>query len=178
MERRQEEPHAVVPGGLYHACLTDLIGDGQGIGVAMGEGHTHMRWENATKTLTILGLGAMLTVSMGARGMAGAAAQGSAQSYAGQVREIKIDRCSPQPGTCEGSMVLAQARGQEVALAIVPATPIQRGEQRVYLDELGIGNYVTVWATPLPRKAREWGDNKVGTSPGERPLRLHETDEE
>jgi hypothetical protein len=137
-----------------------------------------MRVENATKVLTILSLGAVLTVGMGARVMADAAAQAAVQQYAGQVRQIKIDRCSPQPGTCEGSMVLAQARGQEVALAIAPQTPIQRGEQRVYLDELGVGNYVTVWATPLPRGARGLGEGRVGTSPGERPLRLHETDEE
>lgn len=137
-----------------------------------------MRVENAAKALTIFSLGAMLTVGMGGRWTADAAAQAAAQSYAGQVREIKIDRCSPQPGTCEGSMVLAQARGQEVALAITPQTPIQRGEQRVYLDELGVGNYVTVWATPLTRGARGWGAGRVGTSPGEHPIRLDETDEE
>lgn len=137
-----------------------------------------MRVENAAKALTILSLGAMLTVGVGGRWTTDAAAQAAAQSYAGQVREIKIDRCSPQPGTCEGSMVLVQVRGQEVALAITPQTPIQRGEQRVYLDELGVGNYVTVWATPLTRGARGWGGGRVGTSPGERPLRLDETDEE
>jgi hypothetical protein len=144
----------------------------------MGEGQTYMRWENATRALTILSLGAMLMVSMGARGMADAAAQASVRQYTGQVREIKIDRCSPRPGTCEGSMVLAQARGPEVALAITPETPIRREEQRVYLDELGVGNYVTVWATPPTRKAREWGESRVGTSPGERPLRLNETADE
>jgi hypothetical protein len=137
-----------------------------------------MRVENAAKALTVLSLGAMLAVGMGGRWGAGAAAQAAVRQYAGQVREIKIGRCSPQPGTCEGSMVLAQARGQEVALAIAPQTPIQRGEQRVYLDELGIGNYVTVWATPLPPKTRGWGQGRAGTSPGERPLRLGETDEE
>ena len=70
------------------------------------------------------------------------------------------------------------ARGQEVALAITPQTPMQRGEQRVYLGELGVGSYVTVWATPLARGARGWGGGSVGTGPGERPLRLDETDEE
>jgi hypothetical protein len=136
-----------------------------------------MRVESAAKAVTILSLGAMLTVGMGGRWTADVAAQAAVQQYAGQVREIKIDRCGPQPGTCEGSMVLEQARGREVALAIAPQTPIQRGEQRVYLDELGIGNYVTVLATPLPRKTRGWGQGMVGTSPGERPLRLDETDE-
>jgi hypothetical protein len=73
------------------------------------------------------------------------------------VREIKIDQCGLQPGTCEGSIVLEQSGGQEVALAIQPGTPIQRGDQLVHLDELGIGNYVRAQATPLP--------NEVGNLP-------------
>jgi hypothetical protein len=46
-------------------------------------------------------------------------------------------------------LVLAQARGQEIDLAIPAGTLIQRGNQRVHLEELGIGNYVMVQATPL-----------------------------
>ena len=90
-----------------------------------------MRWENAAKTLTILSLGAMLTVGMGVRGMADAAAQAAVQPYVAQVREIKIDRCSPQPGTCEGSMVLGQARGQEVAFDCATDPDTTRGAARV-----------------------------------------------
>jgi hypothetical protein len=66
--------------------------------------------------LTVVGLGAMLTVGVGAWGVASAAPQSPVQSYTGQVREINIDQCGLEPGTCEGSLVLAQARGQEVDL--------------------------------------------------------------
>lgn len=140
------------------------------------------------KMLTMLGLGALLTVGGGAWGATSAAAQTPVQSYTGQVREIKIDRCGLEPGTCAGSLVLAQAGGQEVDLAIPPGISIQRGEQRVHLEELGVGNYVMVQATPLPS---ETGNplgfgldevprdrNRVGTSPGERPYTLRESSEE
>jgi hypothetical protein len=96
-----------------------------------------------------LGLGALLTVGMGAWGIAGAAQQAPVQQYTGQVREIKIDQCGLETGTCEGSLVLAQARGQQIDLAIPAGTTIQRGDQRVHLEELGVGNYVMVQATPL-----------------------------
>ena len=96
--------------------------------------------------LTVLGLGAMLIAGAGAWGVPSAAAQGQVQSYTGQVREITIDQCGLEPGTCAGSLVLAQARGSQVDLAIPEGTTIQRGDQRVHLDELGIGNYVMVQA--------------------------------
>jgi hypothetical protein len=99
--------------------------------------------------LTVVGLGAILTVGMGIWGVASAAPQGPVQSYTGQVREINIDQCGLEPGTCEGSLVLAQARGQEVDLAIPAGTTIQRGGQGVHLEELGVGNYVMVQAVPL-----------------------------
>jgi hypothetical protein len=102
----------------------------------------------------------MLTGGMGAWGVASAAAQGPVQSYTGQVRAINIDQCGLKPGTCEGSLVLAQARGQAVDLAIPAGTAIQRGGQGVYLEELGVGNYVMVQAAPLspvPQgKGRHW----------------------
>jgi hypothetical protein len=94
-----------------------------------------------------LGLAALLTAGGGTWAVASAASQ--AQSYAGQVREVNIDQCGMEPGTCEGSLVLAQARGQEVDLAIPAGTAIQRGNARVHLEELGIGNYVMVQAVPL-----------------------------
>jgi hypothetical protein len=135
-----------------------------------------------------LGLGALLTVGLGAWGRAGAAQQSPVQQYTGQVREIKIDQCGLESGTCEGSLVLAQARGQEVALAIAAGTAIQRGAQQVHLEELGVGNYVMVQAAPL---RRETGNplgfgldqpsrrgNRVGTSMGERPMTLQESSEE
>jgi hypothetical protein len=39
--------------------------------------------------------------------------------------------------------------GQQVDLAIPAGTTIQRGSERVHLEELGVGNYVMVQATPL-----------------------------
>jgi hypothetical protein len=128
--------------------------------------------------LAVLGLGALLTVSAGAWGMDGATAQASMRPYTGQVVEIKIDQCGLEPGTCEGSLILAQPGGQQVALAIPSGTAIQRADQLVRLEEVGIGNYVTVQAAPLPSKPLEWDESRVGTSAGERPLRLDETNGE
>jgi hypothetical protein len=112
-----------------------------------------------------IGLAALLTVGVGTWGMASAASQAQAQSYAGQVREINIDQCGLEPGTCEGSLVLAQARGQAVDLAIPAGTMIQRGGQHVHLEELGVGNYVMVQAlplSPLPHgNSRDWTWDKI-----------------
>jgi hypothetical protein len=99
--------------------------------------------------LTILGLGAILTVGVGSWGMASAAAQTTPQSYTGQVREITIDQPVLEPEAYAGSLVLAQAGGQEVNLAIPAGTLIRRGDQHVHLEALSIGNYVTVQATAL-----------------------------
>jgi hypothetical protein len=110
------------------------------------------------------GLAALLTLGTGTWGVASAGPQGRAESYTGQVREIHIDRCGLEPGTCAGSLVLAQARGGQVDLAIPVGTTIQRGNQRVHLEELGIGNYVMVQArslAPLPQGNggnRTWGE--------------------
>lgn len=137
--------------------------------------------------LTVLGLSAMLMAGAGAWGMAAAAQPAPAQTYRGQVREINIDQCGLEPGTCAGSLVLAQAGGQQVALAILAGTTMQRGDERVHLDELGVGNYVMVQAAPVPSdvddtlgfglvpKSRT-GD-RVGTSSGERPVALRESSE-
>jgi hypothetical protein len=134
--------------------------------------------KRVNRGLTVLGLGALLTVNVGVWGMAGGAAQAPVRPYTGQIREIKIDQCGLEPGTCEGSLVLKQAGGQLVALAIPSRTAIQRGDQRVHLEEVDIGNYVTVQAAPLPSEPLEWDESRVGTSAGERPLRLDETNSE
>jgi hypothetical protein len=114
--------------------------------------------------LTVLGLGTMLVVGAGAWGMA-AAQPAPSQTYRGQVREIAIDQCGLEPGTCEGSLVLAQARGQEVTLSLPAGTTLQRGAERVHLEELGVGNYVMVQAAPQPSalsgNGREWTWGKV-----------------
>ena len=128
--------------------------------------------------LTALGLGALLTVSVGVWGMAGAAAQAPVRPYTGQVREIKIHQCGLEPGVCEGSLVLAQAGGQQVPLGMPSGTLIQRGDQLVHLEEVSVGNYVTVQAAPLPSEPLEWDESRVGMSAGERPLRVDETNGE
>jgi hypothetical protein len=98
--------------------------------------------------LTILGLGAILTVGVGSWGMTSAAAQTTPQSYTGHVREITIDQPALGPEAYAGSLMLAQAGGPDVTLTIPGGTSIQRGNQHVYLEALSIGNYVTVQATP------------------------------
>jgi hypothetical protein len=146
-----------------------------------------MLGKRANRGLTVLGLGALLTASVGVWGLAGGAGQAPVRPYTGQVREIKIHQCGLEPGACEGSLVLAQAGGQEVALAIPAGTVIQRGERRVHLDEIGVGNYVMVQAKPLPSatgdplgfgldEVSRDGDG-VGTSMGERPVTLKESSE-
>jgi hypothetical protein len=73
--------------------------------------------------------------------------------YEGQIRSIKIDECGLEPGSCEGSIILAQAGGaREVRLAVKPGTRLKRGDRFVTLDELGIGTYVKVKAVQLPRQ--------------------------
>jgi hypothetical protein len=124
-----------------------------------------MRRKHIQGVLMGFGLAALLMVGVGTWGVANASPQGQAQSYTGQVREIKIDQCGLEPGTCAGSLVLAQARGQEVDIAIPAGTTLQRGNQRVHLEELGVGNYVMVQAAPLSPSqqgnGRDWTWNKI-----------------
>jgi hypothetical protein len=133
---------------------------GGGAAVAPREGERHMRRKHVQAVLMGVGLAALLTGHVAMGGVANAAPQAQAQAYTGQVREVKIDQCGLEPGTCAGSLVLAQARGQAVALAIPAGTTIQRGHHRVHLEELGVGNYVTVQAAPLspvpPGNGGDW----------------------
>ena len=105
--------------------------------------------------------------------VAGEQRQTPVKAYEGQIKSVKIDKCGLQPGTCEGSIVLAQKGGGDVALAILPGTWIKRGDHLVLIDELGVGNYVKAQATPLPAGAPRPGT--VGSSPGERAYLLEET---
>jgi hypothetical protein len=83
--------------------------------------------------------------------MAGAASKTAVQPYEGQIKSIKIDKCGLQPGSCEGSVILARAGGAgEVTLAIKPGTWLKRGDQFVTIDELGVGNYVKAEAVQIP----------------------------
>jgi len=83
--------------------------------------------------------------------LAGTASKTEVRPYEGQIKSVKIDKCGLQPGSCEGSIILAQAgRGDEVTLAIKPGTWLKRGTQFVTIDELGVGNRVKVEAVQLP----------------------------
>jgi hypothetical protein len=83
--------------------------------------------------------------------MAGADSKATVQPYEGQIKSIKVDKCGLQPGSCEGSVILAKAGGGgEITLAIKPGTWLKRGDQLVTIDELGVGNYVKVEAVRLP----------------------------
>jgi hypothetical protein len=113
--------------------------------------------------LAVLGLGAMLIAGAGPWGMSAAAQSAPDQTYRGQVREINIDQCGLEPGTCEGSLVLAQARGQEVTLPIPVGATIQRGNGRVHLEQLGVGNYVMVQAPRQPSDGAIQGNGRDWT---------------
>jgi len=83
--------------------------------------------------------------------MAGASSSAKMQPYEGQIKAVKVEKCGLQPGSCEGSVILARAGGAgEDTLAIKPGTWLKRGDQLVTIDELGIGNYVKVEAVQLP----------------------------
>jgi hypothetical protein len=83
--------------------------------------------------------------------MAAPATKAAVQPYEGQIRSIKVDKCGLQPGSCEGSVILARAGGAgEVTLAIKPGTWLKRGDQFVTIDELGVGNYVKAEAVQIP----------------------------
>ena len=70
--------------------------------------------------------------------------------FEGQIKSVKIDKCGQQPGTCEGSIVLARKGGEEVALAIKPGTWMTRGEKFVLIDELKVGDNVQARGIILP----------------------------
>jgi hypothetical protein len=103
------------------------------------------------RTALALVLWATLSLALVVSVMAGGGYSAKAQPYEGQIRSIKIDKCGLQPGTCEGSVILARAGGAgEVTLAIKPGTWLKRGDQFVTIDELGVGNYVKAEAVQIP----------------------------
>jgi hypothetical protein len=103
------------------------------------------------RTALVLLLCATLSLALAVSLMAGGSYAAKAQAYEGQIKSIKIDKCGLQPGSCEGSVILAKAGGgSEVTLAIKPGTWLKRGDQFVTIDELGVGNYVKVEAVKLP----------------------------
>jgi hypothetical protein len=103
------------------------------------------------RTTLVLLLCAMCSLALVASTMAGGGYSAKAQPYEGQIKSVKVDKCGLQPGSCEGSVILAKAAGgEEITLAIRPGTWLKRGDQLVTIDELGIGNYVKVEAVQLP----------------------------
>jgi hypothetical protein len=105
----------------------------------------------ALRTLLAVLLCAAFALAPVASVMAGGASSAQVQPYEGQIRSVKIDKCGLQPGSCEGSVILARAAGAgEVILAIKPGTWLKRGDQFVTIDELGVGNYVKVEAVQIP----------------------------
>ncbi len=103
------------------------------------------------RTTLVLLLCAAFSLALAASVMAGAASSAKMQPYEGQIKSIKIDKCGLQPGTCEGSVILARAANAgEITLAINPGTWLKRGDQFVTIDELGVGNYVKVEAVQIP----------------------------
>lgn len=109
-----------------------------------------MRQKRMKRVLAVLGLGSILMVGAAVWSTVATAQPAPAQRYTGQVREINIDQCGLEPGTYEGSLVLAQARGHQVTLNIPAGTTMQRGDERAHLEQLGLGNYVMVQAAPQP----------------------------
>jgi hypothetical protein len=104
------------------------------------------------RTTLVLVLCAVISLALAASVTAGGGYATKAQPYEGQIKSIKVDKCGLQPGSCEGSVILAKKDGGEVNLGIKPGTWLKRGDQFVTIDELGIGNYVKVEAVQLPNQ--------------------------
>ena len=105
----------------------------------------------ATKIILAWLLGGAASFAPPAWVMAGGASAAKVQPYEGQIRSMKIDKCGLQPGTCEGSILLARAGGAgDVTLAVKPGTWLKRADRFVTIDALGVGNYVKVEAVQLP----------------------------
>jgi hypothetical protein len=103
------------------------------------------------RTVLILLLYSAFSLVLVASTIAGTSSAAKMQPYEGQIKSIKVEKCGLQPGSCEGSVILARAGGAgEVTLAVKPGTWLKRGDLLVTIDELGIGNYVKVEAVQLP----------------------------
>ena len=92
----------------------------------------------------------IVTVGAVSIGVAGDGPKLPVKRYEGQIKAIKIDRCGIEPGQCIGSIILAQKGGGEVTLGIRPGTWLKRGSNFVYIEDLGVGNYVMAEAVAIP----------------------------
>jgi hypothetical protein len=118
----------------------------RGVQGTAGKETTPMKNINAVGMLL---LSMVIAISPASLGVAGEQRSAPVKQYQGQIRSIRIDTCGLQPGTCEGSLVVAQSGGREVTLAVKSGTWIKRGEQLVLIEELGVGNYVQVQAAEI-----------------------------
>jgi hypothetical protein len=90
-------------------------------------------------------------LALGSCATAGSGAAPQGQRYAGRITSVTIEKCGLKPGTCEGSITVAPAHGgPAITLAITPWTRLTRGEQDVIIEDLSVGNAVTVEAEPRP----------------------------
>jgi hypothetical protein len=99
-----------------------------------------------TKATQVLMVWLMLTAGWWPLAIAGEQRSTLLKQYRGTITSIRVERCGKRPGLCEGSIVLTQREGGEVALAIRPGTWIKRGERLVMLEELIVGNDIHVQA--------------------------------
>lgn len=98
-------------------------------------------------------LSAAFSVALVASVMAGEIDSAELTPYEGQIRSITIDTCGLEPGSCQGSIVLAQAGdAREVRLAVKPETWLKRGDRFVTICQLGVGSYVKVKAVRIPQQ--------------------------
>lgn len=102
------------------------------------------------RVVAVILLCTVFSVALFSLGMAGTQKESPAMQYEGKIKSLRIDKCGEQPGSCEGSIVLAQKAGDEVALAIKPGTWIRRSEKFVLIDELKVGDNVQARAVQLP----------------------------
>jgi hypothetical protein len=103
-----------------------------------------------TSQMVVFLICAIVTVSALSVGIAGDGPKIKTQRHEGQIKSIKIDRCGLEPGQCIGSIILAQQGSGEVELGIRPGTWLKRAGYLVYIEDLGVGNYVTAEAILLP----------------------------
>jgi hypothetical protein len=99
---------------------------------------------------TVLLAWAVWSLVLAAVGYAGDGPKLPPKRYEGEIRSIKIDRRGTEPGQCIGSILLAQKGGGEVESGIRPGTWLKRGANYTFVEDLGVGNFVTAEAVPMP----------------------------